>query len=74
MKLGHLLKKGVKFSVTSLLGTITDTVVLWVMSKYVFGDNHFEQYVLSPGISFECAVLVNYTVAFFYVWRDRLNN
>lgn len=68
----QVLTQALKYSVTTLLGTATDTVVLWVLSTFVFDDNHFEQYVLSPMISFECAVIVNYCTAFFYVWRDRI--
>ena len=65
--------KIVKYIVTTLLGTITDTVVLWCLAHYVFGDSHFEQYIVSPCISFECAVFVNYLTAYFYVWKDRIN-
>lgn len=73
MEIKKILTKGIKFSLTSLFGTITDTLVLWAMTTYVFGQSHFEKYILSPMISFECAVVVNYTVAFFYVWKDRIN-
>ena len=73
MNIKRLIAQAIKFSLTSLFGTATDTLVLWLLSAYVFGDSHFEQYVLSPLISFECAVIVNYTVAYFYVWRDRIN-
>ena len=72
-KIKKILTQGLKFSLTSLFGTATDTLVLWLMTTYVMGATHFEQYVLSPLISFECAVIVNYTVAYFYVWRDRIS-
>ena len=68
----NTLGKLVKYFLTTLLGTATDTVVLWLMTDFVVGDNHFEQYVLSPIVSFECAVMVNYLTAYFYVWRDRI--
>ena len=73
MNIKKVITQAVKFSLTSLFGTATDTLVLWLLTTFVFGPSHFEQYVLSPLISFECAVIVNYSVAFFYVWRDRIN-
>ena len=27
--------------------------------------------MISPFISFQCAVAVNFTISFFYVWKDR---
>ncbi len=68
----HLFKQMAKYTVTTLLGTAADTVVLWVLSTYLLNGNHVEKYVISPMISSECAVLVNYLTAFFYVWRDRI--
>ncbi len=65
--------QAIKFSLTSLFGTATDTVVLWALTTYVFGDAHVQQYIFAPMISFECAVIVNYSVAYFYVWRDRIS-
>ena len=73
MNIKRLIAQAIKFSLTSLFGTATDTLVLWLLTTFVFGNSHFEQYVLSPLISFECAVIVNYTVAYFYVWRDRIS-
>lgn len=61
-----------KFSVSSVLGTITDTVILWLVSTYWLGNTHWEQYILAPSISFECSVLVNYTMGFFFVWKERI--
>ena len=72
MDIKGVFTKIVKYIVTTLLGTITDTVVLWCLAHYVFGDSHFEQYIVSPCISFECAVFVNYLTAYFYVWKDRI--
>ena len=68
----QLFKQMAQYTVTTLLGTAADTLVLWVLSTYLLNGNHVEKYVISPMISFECAVLVNYFTAFFYVWRDRI--
>ena len=60
-----------KFAGTSLIGSMVDTLVLWLMSDLVFTRGYWGEYILSPMISFQCAVAVNYTISYFYVWRDR---
>ena len=61
-----------KFAGTSVAGTITDTLVLWLLSDFVFEDSgYWGEYIISPLISFQCAVIVNFTIFYFYVWRDR---
>lgn len=66
-----LLKRYLKYAGTSIAGTVVDTLVLWILSHFVFGDDYWGQYILSPIISFQCAVLTNYMIFYFYVWRDR---
>lgn len=66
-----LLVRYVKFAASSLAGTVTDTFVLWLLSSYVFEEGYWNEYVISPVISFQCAVAVNFTIAYFYVWKDR---
>ena len=60
-----------KFAGTSLIGSVVDTLVLWLMSDLVFSRGYWGEYILSPMISFQCAVAVNYTISYFYVWKDR---
>lgn len=67
----RLLKRYLKYAGTSLAGTVTDTLVLWILSHFVFKDSYWGEYILSPVISFQCAVITNYTIFYFYVWRDR---
>ena len=67
----RLIKRYLKYAGTSIAGTIIDTLVLWVLSHFVFSEGYLGQYVVSPVISFQCAVLTNYTIFYFYVWRDR---
>lgn len=67
-----LVKRFAEFSASSLLGTIVDTVVLWVFSKWVF-STYFGQYIVSPAISFECAAVTNFVVAYFLIWKDRVS-
>ncbi|MBR0322219.1 MAG: GtrA family protein [Bacteroidales bacterium] len=60
-----------KFAGTSLIGSMVDTLVLWLMSDLVFTKGYWGEYIISPMISFQCAVAVNYTISYFYVWKDR---
>lgn len=64
----------IKFIGTSIAGTMIDTLVLWILSDYVLTDVYWKEYILSPMISFQCAVLVNYLISYFYVWKDRVES
>ena len=60
-----------KFAGTSVFGSVVDTLVLWLLSDLVFSKGYWGEYIISPLISFQCAVAVNYTISYFYVWKDR---
>lgn len=60
-----------KYFLGTLSGTLIDTVVLWVFSHFVF-HNYVGRLILSPIISFECAVFTNYVVCYFFTWKDRI--
>ena len=60
-----------KFAGTSVVGSIVDTLVLWLLSDLIFTRGYWGEYILSPLISFQCAVAVNYMISYFYVWKDR---
>ena len=62
----------IKLAVSTLCGTTVDMLLLWVCSHYLFTD-YFGQYILSPSISFEGAVLTNYVVACHFVWHNRVS-
>ena len=66
-----ILLRYLKYAGTSLAGTIVDTLVLLLLSDLVFTNGYWGEYVISPAISFQCAVMTNYTLSYFYVWRDR---
>lgn len=53
------------------IGTLVDTFVLWMLSDHVFTDGFWGEYIVSPVISFQCAVAVNYVILYFFVWKDR---
>lgn len=65
-----VLVRYVKFLGTSVIGTSIDMLVLWILSDFVFEKGYWGEYLLSPVLSFQCAVLVNYTIFYFYVWKD----
>lgn len=60
-----------KYSGTSLAGTLVDTLVLWILSDLVFTKGYWSEYVVSPAISFQCAVITNFLISYLYVWKDR---
>ena len=60
-----------KFAGTSVVGSIIDTLVLWLLSDLIFTRGYWGEYIISPLISFQCAVSVNFMISYFYVWKDR---
>lgn len=66
-----ILKRVPKFIVGNLIGTLADTLVLWVFSHIVF-NGYVGEVVISPIISFEFAVLVNFVVSYHFIWKDRV--
>ena len=67
-----MLKRFPKFIAGNLLGTAVDTLVLWIFSHYVF-NGYVGEVIISPIISFECAVLMNFLVAYYITWKDRVS-
>ena len=65
-----ILKKFSRFVLAGSFGTVVDTTVLWVLSRYVF-RRYAGDYLLAPLMSFECAVFTNYCTAYFFVWHER---
>ena len=66
-----LIERYLKFISTSAIGTLVDTLVLWILSDFVFKDGYWKVFIISPIISFQCAVAVNFALSYFYIWRDR---
>ena len=61
-----------KFVAGNLIGTLVDTLVLWVFSHFVF-RGYVGKVIISPLISFECAVFVNFLMAYYVTWKDRVS-
>ena len=66
-----LVRRFLKFVATGAIGSVVDTSVLWLLSDHIFNGSYWGQYLVSPLISFQCAVAVNYAISYFYVWKDR---
>ena len=62
----------VKFLGTSIIGTSIDMLVLWLLSDFVFTGGYAGEFLLSPILSFQAAVAVNFNIFYFYVWKDRV--
>ncbi len=60
------------FSASTLVGTAVDTAVLWVCAHFWLHGYAGER-LLAPTISFVCATMANYAVAYFFVWPDRIH-
>lgn len=67
----NTLKRLCKHTLYSLLGTATDTLVLWLCSSQLL-HGYVGEYIISPMISFECATIVNFLVSSNFVWGDRM--
>lgn len=72
-RLRELLKHFAGYFTISLLGTVVDTAVLWLCSHLLFSGSYFGRNILSPTLSFECAVLVNFCNSYLFVWKDRIS-
>ena len=61
----------IKYASSTLVGTIVDMLTLWFLSTELL-HGYIGEYIISPCISFECAVIANYLVAYHFVWKDRV--
>jgi putative flippase GtrA len=64
--------KYIKFITSRLIGTMVDTLILWVLSTYVF-TSYIGKYIVAPTISFEFAVFVNFIFSYYWIWSKRLS-
>lgn len=70
-KFREWLEKIASFMASNMIGTVVDTTVLWVFSTYMF-DHYVGKYIISPVISFECAVIANFLCSYYFIWRNRV--
>ena len=64
--------KYIKFVASRLVGTLVDTLVLWVLSANVF-SSYIGKYIVAPTISFEVAVIVNFIFSYYWIWSKRIS-
>lgn len=62
-----------KFVAGNLLGTLVDTLILWVFSHFVF-HSYVGKVIVSPVISFEFAVFSNFLFSYNMTWKDRISH
>ena len=72
-KLSELLLKFAIFSITSGVGTLVDLGVHWWLSASFYTDSYLWRFWIAPVISFELAVLTNFLIAYYFVWRERIS-
>ncbi len=60
-----------KFVSTNAIGTAVDTLALWLLVTFAF-ESYVEEYIVAPTISFQVAVLNNYSLSYFWIWRGRV--
>ena len=72
-KLSELLLRFAIFSITSGVGTLVDLGVHWWLSATFHTDSYLWRFWIAPIISFELAVLTNFLIAYYFVWRERIS-
>ena len=69
----EILKKFIVFSLTSVVGTIVDLGLHWLLSEYAFDGSYWGSFWIAPTISFELATLTNFFIAYYWVWKERVS-
>ena len=72
-KLSRLLLRFAVFSITSGVGTLVDLGVHWWLSASFYTESYLWRFWIAPVISFELAVLTNFLIAYYFVWRERIS-
>lgn len=72
-RIREILGKLVLFSATSLAGTIVDLGLHWALSSYVYEGNYVGSFLIAPTVSFEVATIVNFFIAYYLVWKERVS-
>ena len=72
-KFVELLMRFAMFSITSGAGTLVDLGGHYWLSSSYMPDHYWWTFWVSPVISFEAAVITNFVIAYFWVWRERIS-
>ena len=73
-KLVGLLTKFAIFSITSGAGTVVDLGGHYLLSSRIMPGHYWWTFWVAPIISFEAAVLTNFFIAYYFVWRERISH
>ena len=68
-----LVRRYLKFLASTLAGTAVDMLVLWLCADVLLPDTYGMKYVVSPCVSFECAVVASVPLACLDVGPDRVS-
>lgn len=68
-----MIRRFTKFTVRGIVGGIVDSLVLLLLSEFVF-NTYVLEYIIAPAISFEVSLSVNYTMCYFWIWNHRVQN
>jgi len=66
-----MLSKYLKFFISRLLGTLIETIILWVFSTYLF-FSYVGTYIVAPTISFEIVMFCNYVISYYWIWNKHI--
>ncbi|MBN2726628.1 GtrA family protein [Candidatus Mcinerneyibacteriota bacterium] len=66
-----MIRRAGKFILTGISGTMVDTAVLWLLSRFLF-SSYTGVYLIAPALSFEVAMLNNYIISYHWVWKKRV--
>ena len=69
----ELLGKFAMFFLTSLVGTVVDLGLHWLLVNYFFKGNYWGSFWIAPTISFEVAAITNFCISYFFVWNERIS-
>ena len=72
-KVFELLMRFAMFSITSGAGTLVDLGGHYWLSSSYMPNHYWWTFWVSPVISFEAAVITNFVIAYFWVWRERIS-
>lgn len=64
-------RKLVRYFISTMGGITAETILLWVLSDFVWPDWEFGISVIAPTLGFELCLLVNYSMVRYFVWRER---
>ncbi|MBR4775604.1 MAG: GtrA family protein [Bacteroidales bacterium] len=70
----ELLGKFAMFSLTSLVGTLVDLGLHWLLTAYLFKGSYGGSFWIAPTISFEVAAITNFCISYFFVWKERISH